>query len=131
MRFALLAAALALASGTVLAVGAPRGDIAAGKARFEATPPGGQSCASCHLESGAKAIDPNTPLLAGQYADYLDKVLRDYRSGARINVLMNAQMDAEDGTNKLTDADIANIAAYLASQPPVLHVYDHTLPKRR
>lgn len=123
MRLLTLATtSLALFAGSVFAVGAPKGDIAAGKARFEATPPGGQSCASCHLESGSKSIDGNTPLLAGQYADYLEKSLRDYRSGARVNVLMNAQIGA-DGTNPLTDADIANIAAYLAAQPEVIEVY--------
>jgi cytochrome c553 len=124
MRLPTLAiASLALFAGTVLAVGAPKGDIAAGKARFEATPEGGQSCASCHLDGGAKGIDGNTPLLAGQYADYLEKALKDYRSGARVNVLMNAQVGAVDGTNKLTDADIQNIAAYLASQPEAVKVY--------
>lgn len=124
MRLKTLAAAsLVLAAGTVLAVGAPRGNIAAGKQRFEATPEGGQSCASCHLEGGAKAIDGNTPLLAGQYADYLEKALKDYRSGARVNVLMNAQVGAADGANKLSDADIANITAYLAAQPQAVEVY--------
>jgi cytochrome c553 len=124
MRLQTLAtASLLLFAGTVLAVGAPKGDIAAGKQRFEATPEGGQSCASCHLEGGAKSIDGNTPLLAGQYADYLEKSLKDYRSGARVNVLMNAQVGATDGTNKLTDADIQNIAAYLASQPEAVGIY--------
>ena len=124
MRLQTLAtASLLLFAGTVLAVGAPKGDIAAGKQRFEATPEGGQSCASCHLEGGAKSIDGNTPLLAGQYADYLEKALKDYRSGARVNVLMNAQVSATDGANKLTDADIQNIAAYLASQPQAVEVY--------
>lgn len=117
------AASLALFAGAVLAVGAPKGDIAAGKLKFEATPQGGQSCASCHLEGGAKSIDGNTPILAGQYADYLVKALKDYRSGDRVNVLMNAQVDAVDGANKLTDADIDNITAYLASQPEAIHVY--------
>lgn len=127
MRLHTLAAtALLLVSGSALAVGPPRGDIAAGKQKFEATPEGGQSCASCHLDSGAKAIDGNTPLLAGQYADYLEKTLKDYRSGARVNVLMNAQVGATDGTNKLTDDDIANIAAYLAAQPEAVHVYRAT-----
>jgi cytochrome c553 len=127
MRLTTLAtASLALFAGTALAVGAPKGDIAAGKAKFEATPEGGQSCASCHLESGAKAIDGNTPLLAGQYADYLEKALKDYRSGARVNVLMNAQIGAADGANKLTDADIQNIAAYLAAQPQAVEVYNKT-----
>lgn len=124
MRLHTLATAfLVLFAGSASAVGGPEGDIAAGKARFEATPEGGQSCASCHLESGAKSIDDNTPLLAGQYADYLVKSLKDYRSDARVNVLMNAQVDAEDGANKLTDADIKNIAAYLASQPEAVHIY--------
>jgi len=124
MRLKTLAtASLALFAGTVLAVGAPKGDITAGKQRFEATPEGGQSCASCHLEGGAKSIDGNTPLLAGQYADYLEKALKDYRSGARVNVLMNAQI-GPDGTNPLTDADIQNITAYLASQRSSLHIYE-------
>jgi cytochrome c553 len=124
MRLTTLAtASLALFASTVLAVGAPKGDIAAGKQRFEATPEGGQSCASCHLEGGAKSIDGNTPLLAGQYADYLEKALKDYRSGARVNVLMNAQI-GPDGTNPLTDADIQNITAYLASQRSSLHIYE-------
>ncbi len=111
-----------LFAGTAMAVGAPKGDAAAGKAKFEATPQDGQACASCHLEAGTKSIDNNTPLLAGQYADYLEKSLKDYRSGARVNVLMNAQVGV-DGTNKLTDADIANIAAYLALQPGTVHIY--------
>lgn len=118
----LATASLFLVAGSVLAVGAPKGDIAAGKAKFEAAPQGGQACASCHLEGGAKAIDGNTPLLAGQYADYLAKALKDYRSGERVNVLMNAQI-GPDGTNPLTDADIQNISAYLASQQSDLHIY--------
>ncbi|MCZ8164993.1 c-type cytochrome [Silanimonas sp.] len=124
MRLQTLAtASLLLFAGTVLAVGAPKGDIAAGKQRFEATPEGGQSCASCHLEGGAKSIDGNTPLLAGQYADYLEKALKDYRSGARVNVLMNAQVSATEGANKLSDGDIQNIAAYLAAQPQAVEIY--------
>ena len=118
----ILALACLLAAGTAAAVGAPQGNVALGKQKFEATPQGGQSCASCHLESGAKAIDGNTPLLAGQYADYLAKALKDYRSGERVNVLMNAQI-GPDGTNPLTDADIHNISAYLASQKSSLHIY--------
>lgn len=43
MRLQTLAtASLLLFAGTVLAVGAPKGDIAAGKQRFEATPEGGR-----------------------------------------------------------------------------------------
>lgn len=119
-----------LASGSALSIGSPSGNPAAGKQRFEATPPGGQSCASCHLASGSKAIDDATPLLAGQYADYLVKTLKDYRSGARLNVLMAAQIGPE-GSNQLTDRDIEDIAAYLAAQTPVVFVYTTDLPKHR
>ncbi|MBS3959711.1 MAG: c-type cytochrome [Xanthomonadaceae bacterium] len=125
---ALIALAALLATGSVAAVGGPPGNPALGKQRFEATPPGGQSCASCHLESGAGAIDDSTPLLAGQHADYLAMTLRQYRSGERVNVLMNAQV-APDGTNPLTDADIENISAYLAAQRSTLHTYQP--PRRR
>jgi len=123
----LIGLAVLLASGSVAAIGSPPGNPALGKQRFEATPPGGQSCASCHLKSGAGAIDDSTPLLAGQPADYLAMTLRQYRSGERINVLMNAQVGA-DGTNPLTDADIDNISAYLAAQRSTLHVHQ---PERR
>lgn len=123
MKFTpLIALATLLASSTVLAIGSPPGNPALGKQRFEATPPGGQSCASCHLASGAKAIDDSTPLLAGQHADFLAMTLRQYRSGERVNVLMNAQV-GPDGTNPLTDADINNISAYLAAQRSTLHTY--------
>ncbi|MFN3964032.1 c-type cytochrome [Silanimonas lenta] len=121
----LVLALATLFAGSALAVGGPRGNAAAGQQRFEATPEGGQSCASCHLEGGSKSIDGNTPLLAGQYADYLEKALKDYRSGARVNVLMNAQVGPE-GTNQLSDADIANIAAYLAAQREAVQVYKYS-----
>ena len=33
-------------------------------------------------------VDPTYPKLAGQYADYLEKALRDYQTGARKNAIM-------------------------------------------
>lgn len=118
----LIALAALIASGAVSAVGGPPGNPALGKQKFEATPEGGQSCASCHLASGAEAIDDSTPLLAGQHPDYLAMTLRQYRSGERVHVLMNAQVGA-GGSNPLTDADIENISAYLAAQRSTLHTY--------
>lgn len=75
------------------------GDPVAGKAKAE------QVCVTCHGLDGV-GIDSTYPVLAGQYADYLEKALKDYRSGARKNAIM-AGFSAT-----LTDEDIANVAAY-------------------
>ncbi len=67
-------------------------------------------CAACHGADGNKTLDATYPKLGGQYADYLVKTLQDYRSGARVNVVMNAQ------AANLKDKDIADISAWYASQ---------------
>jgi cytochrome c553 len=72
-----------------------------------------QICQACHGLDGNSQI-ADYPKLGGQYPDYLAKALRDYKSGARKNPIM-AGMAAP-----LTLADIDNLAAYYASQPPVL-----------
>lgn len=74
-------------------------DPVAGKAKAE------QVCATCHGLDGV-GIDDTYPVLSGQYADYLEKALKDYRSGARKNAIM-AGFAAT-----LTDEDIANVSAY-------------------
>ena len=67
-------------------------------------------CAACHGADGNKGLDGTYPKLAGQYADYLVKSLQDYRSGARVNAVMNGQAAI------LKDKDIEDIAAWYASQ---------------
>lgn len=57
-----------------------QGDPAAGKEKSA-------QCASCHGPDG-NSEDPNFPILAGQYADYLAKALEDYKTGARKNPIM-------------------------------------------
>lgn len=84
------------------------GDAAAGKAKA-------QNCAGCHGEDG-KSSGGGNPTLAGQYETYLMKALRDYRSGARKNPIMQGM--AAD----LSDDDIHAIAAHYASQKPALSV---------
>lgn len=101
MRHLPLISALALLALAPTAVAA--GDATAGKAKSAV-------CAACHGPDGNKPIDANTPKLAGQHEDYLAKVLRDYRSGARANAIMGAQSAA------LKDQDIDDLAAYFASQ---------------
>lgn len=92
---ALLLAALPL---TAMA----KGDPVAGKAKTT-------TCQACHGLDG-KSIAPDYPNLAGQYASYMEKALRDYRDGRRTNAIM-APMAAN-----LTDQDIKDLAAWYASQ---------------
>jgi len=89
------------AAGLLFAGTAHAGDPELG--RTKAAP-----CAACHGADGMGTA-PNFPVLAGQYADYLVHVLKQYRSGERENALM-APFVAE-----LSDADIADLAAYYAA----------------
>jgi cytochrome c553 len=66
-----------------------------------------QKCDRCHGING-NSIDPRLPALAAQRADYLQKVLNDYRTGTRKSPRMAAMSDG------LTDQDISGLAAYYA-----------------
>ena len=68
------------------------------------------TCAACHGADG-KAVLPLYPNLAGQHAKYLSKSLAAYKSGSRTHAVMTAMVTT------LSDEDIADIAAYYASQP--------------
>lgn len=67
------------------------------------------SCASCHGAAGNSTIVQN-PKLAGQHEAYLAKQLTEFKGAARNNPVMSAQ------AKPLTDADVKNLAAYLAKQ---------------
>jgi len=71
-------------------------------------------CAACHGAEG-QAMMPGHPHLAGQYSNYLEHALKEYRSGVRKNAIMGAQAAA------LSDEDIKQLAAYYASLPGPLH----------
>ncbi len=81
---------------------AQAGDAELGKAKAE------QVCKTCHGMDG-KGIDDTYPKLAGQYADYMEQALKDYRAGNRKNAIM-AGFAAT-----LTDEDIANLAKYYST----------------
>jgi cytochrome c553 len=66
-------------------------------------------CAACHGADG-KSPNPQFPNLAGQYRDYLEHSLRQYRSGKRQNAIM------QGFAANLSDADIANLALYFSQQ---------------
>mgnify|MGYP003530364754 CR=1 FL=1 len=78
------------------------GDAAAGQTKVAV-------CAACHGADGNSAA-PNFPQLAGQGERYLLKQLHDTKSGDRQVIEMTGIL-----TN-LSDQDMADIAAYYASQ---------------
>lgn len=80
-------------------------------ADYEAGKQKAATCAACHGEGGAKPIMPQTPILAGQYADYLEHALRAYKKGTRQNPLMTPQAEP------LSDKDIRDLAEYFSQQP--------------
>lgn len=69
------------------------------------------NCAACHGATGV-SIAPAQPNLAGQHIKYLYKQLVDFKTGARNNGIMKAQLQG------LTQQDLANVAGYYASQTP-------------
>jgi cytochrome c553 len=94
-------------------------DLEAGRAAFEKF-----ACASCHGADGKSSVMPTYPVLAGQHEDYLVHALRAYKRGATgstpVNARKNAVMTAM--AQQLSEADVRNIAAWLARQPSDLAV---------
>lgn len=72
------------------------------------------SCAGCHSIDGTADTDvarnSGFPVLAGQYDDYLERVLLDYKSGTRKNGVMNGIAAG------LSKQDIKNLARWFRSQ---------------
>ena len=85
------------------AAAAASGNLEAGKQK--STP-----CQACHGADGNGIGDPQYPLLAGQYADYLAKALHDYKSGARDNAIMKGF------ASTLSDQDMLDLAAFFSGQ---------------
>lgn len=69
-----------------------------------------EPCLVCHGAGGNVPI-ADYPKLAGQSRKYLLHTLRAYKSGARNNALMAAQI------TPLSDNDLQELAAYFAEQP--------------
>lgn len=66
------------------------------------------SCGACHGQNGIGII-PLYPNLAGQKREYLAAQLRAFRDGSRKNPIMSPM------AVHLSDSDIEDLAAYLAS----------------
>jgi len=92
--------------------GLPTGRVSEGEALANAKGKAtGQSCIDCHGADGNNPLDDSYPKLGGQYYDYLEHALQQYRSGAREHALMSQQ--AKD----LSDQQIADLAVYFGSRP--------------
>ncbi len=89
---------------TFLCQGAVAGDADAGRAKAAI-------CAGCHGPDGI-SINELWPNLAAQKEAYLIKSLTDYRDGGRVEANMSPM------AQNLSDEDIADLAAFYASQKP-------------
>ncbi|TPH15551.1 c-type cytochrome [Litorilituus lipolyticus] len=92
---------LAVAATLVMASPAYAGDAAEGKKKAG-------MCAACHGTDGISMV-PMYPNLKGQKEAYLAKQLKDFKSGKRNDPTMKPMVMA------LSDADIANLAAFYAN----------------
>lgn len=105
MTLRTLAACLLLAAaGTALA----KGDPVAGANKAK-------PCMACHGTNFDAEADGQYPRLAGQYPDYIARVLHEYRDGDRDNPIMKGM------AGSLSDQDIQDIAAYISGLPGKLH----------
>ncbi|WXL26122.1 c-type cytochrome [Ectopseudomonas mendocina] len=80
-------------------------------------------CGACHNADG-NSVAPNFPKLAGQGERYLLKQLKDIKSGQRTVLEMTGMLDG------LNDQDLADIAAYFASQKMSVGAADPKLVER-
>ena len=97
----MLSLSTGLLLSAALATSAHASDATAGRQKAAA-------CAVCHGPVGLSTA-PDAPNLAGQPAIYLDRQLRAYRSGKRAHEVMAVI------AKPLSDADIANLAAWYSS----------------
>ena len=107
---------LGITGAAVAAEGPVKGDATAGQAKAAV-------CGACHGPDGNSPA-PNFPKLAGQGERYLTKQLHDIKDGKRTVLEMTGLL-----TN-LNDQDLADLAAYFASQKGSVGAADPKLVAR-
>lgn len=88
---------------------APEVDVVAGKRIAEG------NCSACHGMDG-RGKTAEIPNLAAQPAEYLVEAMHAYRDGRREHAALREKM------SEMSEAEIANIAAYYAGLPPLKSV---------
>ena len=78
-------------------------DLVSGEAKFTAL------CVACHAADGNSGV-PAYPKLSQQHPEYLVKQLREFKSGARKNAIM------QGFAAQLSDADMINISFWVAEK---------------
>ena len=66
------------------------------------------SCVACH--NGDTNEGASNPVLGGQHANYMERAMQEYQSGARKSALMQTMVQG------LSEDEIKDIAAYFTSQ---------------
>ena len=99
------AATLLLLLGPATTLAGPPDPIAAGREKFV-------QCASCHGSDGRSTVIPQYPKIGGQSGPYVVNALKAYRDGRRQGTFAAVMAEV---AKQLTDADIANLAAYVES----------------
>ncbi len=107
---------LGITGAAVAAEGPLKGDATAGQAKAAV-------CGACHGPDGNSPA-PNFPKLAGQGERYLTKQMHDIKDGKRTVLEMTGLL-----TN-LSDQDLADLAAYFASQKGSVGAADPKLVAR-
>ena len=77
------------------------------------------TCAACHGADG-NSVNPEWPKLAGQHPSYILKQLMNFKNDARVNASMSPM------AKPLSDADMADLAAYFSTQVKKLGEADQT-----
>jgi cytochrome c len=88
--------------GFALAAPLHAADVAAGKAKAD------ESCVDCHYEDGKG--DADFPAIAGLTVEDFTKAIKEYQDGTR-----NKSPKMTKEAKKLSDTDIADLAAYYAT----------------
>lgn len=107
---------LGITGAAVAAEGPLKGDVTAGQAKAAV-------CGACHGPDGNSPA-PNFPKLAGQGERYLTKQLHDIKDGKRTVLEMTGLLTT------LSDQDLADLAAYFASQKGSVGAADPKLVAR-
>ncbi|MFI4889734.1 MAG: c-type cytochrome [Steroidobacterales bacterium] len=84
---------------------APPDALAAGRDKFV-------QCASCHGADGRSTVVAQYPKIGGQSGAYVISALKAYRDGRRQGTYAAVMAEV---AKPLSDADIANLAAYIES----------------
>jgi len=69
-----------------------------------------KTCEACHAADG-NGTAAQYPRLAGQYHDYLERAMHEYKTGDRQNAIMAGFVKT------LSDADIDALARYFSAMP--------------